>query len=98
MLNNRLTRSRSDRLIGGVAGGLAAYFGVDATIVRLVVVALALLFNVATVLVYLALWLLLPADDSIAGTTPDTLRENLGEMQRSAEGLVERIRGMFTRL
>lgn len=98
MLNNRLTRSRSDRLIGGVGGGLAAYFGVDVTIVRLAIVLLALFFNVATVAAYFALWLLLPSDDSIAGTTPDTLRENVGEMQRAAEGLVDRVRGLFTRL
>jgi phage shock protein C len=98
MLNNRLTRSRSDRLIGGVAGGLAAYFSVDTTFVRLAIVLLALFFNVATLLAYLALWLLLPNDDSIAGTTPDTMRENLGEMQRAAEGLAERVRGLFTRL
>lgn len=98
MLNNQLRRSRSDRLVGGVAGGLAAYFGVDTTFVRLAIVLLALFFNIATLLAYGALWLLLPSDDSIAGTTGDTVRENVGEMQRAAEGLVERVRGLFTRL
>ena len=98
MLNTRLTRSRSDRLVGGVAGGLAASFRVDAPIVRIAVVVLALFFNVATLIAYVALWLLLPSEDSISDDTPNTIRENLGEMQRAAEGLVERVRGLFTRL
>ena len=98
MLNNRLTRSRSDRLVGGVAGGLAAYFGVETTFVRIAIVVLALFFNVATAIAYVALWLLVPSEDSISDATPDTIRENLGEMQRAAEGLVDRVRGLFTRL
>src|SRR5829696_4379081 len=38
----RLLRSSSDRRIGGVCGGLAEYFGVDSTVVRLVVAILAI--------------------------------------------------------
>lgn len=38
----RLYRSYADRKIAGVCGGLAQYFGVDSTIVRLIVVILAL--------------------------------------------------------
>lgn len=38
----RLMRSRDDRVIGGVAGGLGAYLGIDPVIVRLVFVVLAL--------------------------------------------------------
>lgn len=38
--SRRLTRSRTDRVIAGVCGGFAAYSGIDATIVRLVMVLL----------------------------------------------------------
>jgi phage shock protein C len=39
-MTNRLYRSRKDRLVGGVCGGLGAYFGIDPVIVRLVFVVL----------------------------------------------------------
>jgi len=39
----RLTRSRTDRVIAGVCGGFAAYSGIDANIVRLMMVLLAVL-------------------------------------------------------
>ena len=55
----RLYRSRSDRVIGGVCGGLAKYFGIDPVIVR--VVAVALIFLGGTGLIaYLAGVLLIP--------------------------------------
>jgi len=39
----RFERSSTDRIIGGVCGGLGRYFGIDATLVRIGMVALALL-------------------------------------------------------
>ena len=60
----RLTRSRSDRKIAGVCGGIARYFGWDPTLVRVVYV-LASIISVAFpgVIVYLVLWLVMPEDD-----------------------------------
>ena len=54
----RLVRS-DDRWIGGVAGGVANYFGVDPTLVRLLFVA-SLLLPGPQVLLYLILWLVIP--------------------------------------
>lgn len=57
----RLYRSRSNRMLGGVCGGLAEYFGWDPTIIRL----LWVLFTVAGgsgVVFYLAAWLIIPAE------------------------------------
>jgi phage shock protein C len=55
----KLILSYSDRVIGGVCGGIAEYFGWDATIIRI-------LFTIATIvgvgspiLVYLVLWLVM---------------------------------------
>lgn len=42
----RLYRSRRQRMVSGVLGGLAEYLGIDVTVVRLAVVAAALLFGV----------------------------------------------------
>ncbi|GAA3957121.1 hypothetical protein GCM10022231_15320 [Gordonia caeni] len=57
----RLTRSRSDRMLGGVCGGLARYFGIDATWVRIAFVVSVILPG-PQVLLYLLLWLVIPQD------------------------------------
>jgi phage shock protein PspC (stress-responsive transcriptional regulator) len=67
----RLTRSGSDRLLGGVAGGLANYFGVDAILFRVGFVVLTLAGG-SGALAYLALWLVVPAD----GAEPGEPRRN----------------------
>jgi phage shock protein PspC (stress-responsive transcriptional regulator) len=58
---DRLRRSKSDRYIAGVAGGLGRHFDVDPTIIR-VVLAVLTLFGGAGVLVYGAVWLFVPED------------------------------------
>jgi phage shock protein C len=56
-----LRRSRSDRMVAGVVGGLAEYFGVDVTLARVVyVVVSALSAAFPGLLVYLVLWLVVP--------------------------------------
>jgi len=63
-----LRRSRSDKVIGGVAGGLADYSGVDALLWRVGLVALALAGP--GVPVYLLLWLFMPAGQAGADRAP----------------------------
>ena len=56
----RLTRTHDDKMVAGVCGGLARYFGVDPTLVRVgAVVALVLGFP-ATVLAYVVAWVITP--------------------------------------
>lgn len=57
-MQTQLARSRKDRLFAGVCGGLAAYFGIDGTIVRLIF-ALAI-FSGLSPLVYIVLWVIMP--------------------------------------
>jgi phage shock protein C len=57
--SRRLHRSRDDRMIAGVCGGLAQYFGVDPVVVRIGAVALALAGG-AGLPAYLAAWILVP--------------------------------------
>ena len=57
-----LRRSRSDRWIGGVCGGIAERLGMDVTIVRLLAVLTVIFGHVITVIAYLACWALLPED------------------------------------
>jgi phage shock protein PspC (stress-responsive transcriptional regulator) len=58
----KLRRSRSDRMISGVCGGIATMFGIDAAIVRILLVAATLLgFGTGAVL-YLVAWLVMPEE------------------------------------
>lgn len=57
----RLTRSRSDRKLAGVCGGFAAYAGIDANVVRILMVALTL-FGFAGPVIYLVAWLIVPEE------------------------------------
>ena len=60
----RLTRSRDDKWIGGVCGGLAAYSGIDATIIRIVVVAATILGAGSLTIFYVVAWALVPREES----------------------------------
>jgi len=63
LAEQRLHRVGRGRMLAGVAAGLADYFDVDPTIVRIGFVALALLGGLAVPL-YLAGWLLIPEEDA----------------------------------
>jgi phage shock protein C len=55
----KLYRSKADRKLAGVCGGLAQYFNVDATLIRVLFVLLAVLGGSGLVL-YLAMWIIVP--------------------------------------
>jgi phage shock protein PspC (stress-responsive transcriptional regulator) len=65
----RLTRSRSDRMVGGVCGGLGRYFNVDPLLFRIGAVALVFLGG-AGLLLYLAALLLVPNEGEAAAIAP----------------------------
>jgi phage shock protein PspC (stress-responsive transcriptional regulator) len=67
----RFERSSTDRLIGGVCGGLGRYFAIDPTLVRIGMVALALLGG-AGLIVYAAALILVPSDGEVAAGPNDT--------------------------
>ena len=56
-----LRRSRTDRSIAGVCGGLANYFDIDTTLLRILAVCLVL-FAGMSLWVYIILWLLIPEE------------------------------------
>ena len=69
-----LRRSATDRKIGGVCGGLANYFDVDPTLVRLATVVLAIYPGaiICGVLVYLLAWVVIPATTATLEPAPST--------------------------
>ena len=60
-----LRRSRSDRRLAGVCGGLAAYFGISPTVVRIIFVLLGLPGGAPGILLYLFLWIVMPEEIGI---------------------------------
>jgi phage shock protein C len=80
----RLTRSSRERLWAGVAGGMAEYFDLDPSLVRLLWVVAALVSHGLAVPVYILLWFLLPRDDR-PPQWRDWSHEFHSETQRIAE-------------
>ena len=68
MNNKRLYRDPSDKMLGGVCSGLADFFGIDPTVIRLAFVLLTLLGGHG-VLIYLVLWLIVPLAPQAAAET-----------------------------
>ena len=55
----KLYRSRNQRMLGGVCGGLAEYFNVDTTLIRVLFLVLAV-FGGSGLLIYVVMWLIVP--------------------------------------
>ena len=87
-MNTIFYRSESDRMLGGVCGGLGQYLGVDTTLVRLFFVILFFGSGLG-VLAYLALWIIAPSEGSVnknltwQESFQDTT-ENFGERVQNA--------------
>ena len=62
---NRLTRSTGDKVVGGLAGGLGRYFGIDPVVFRIAFVVLTLAGG-SGILLYLVGWLMIPDDNGTA--------------------------------
>lgn len=60
-MNKKLYRSNKDKMLGGVAGGLAEYFEIDPTLVRIIFV-VSLFAGGAGVLAYIILWIVVPEE------------------------------------
>lgn len=82
-LAKRLYRSESDRILAGVAGGIAEYFEVDPLLVR-IVTALSILSGGGLIL-YILLWIFVPSHSSLSSTTEKTIEANTEELSRTAE-------------
>jgi phage shock protein PspC (stress-responsive transcriptional regulator) len=60
-MNRKLARSKTDKMLGGVCGGIAEYFGWPSWVVRFVYVLVSILSAAfPVILIYLLLWLLMP--------------------------------------
>lgn len=76
----RLTRSSTDKVLGGVCGGLGQYFGIDPVVVRLIMIALLFAGGMG-LFIYPALWLVTPVE----GLSQPTLGEGLRDMRQQVQ-------------
>lgn len=60
-MKEKLYRSRKQKIIAGVAGGLADYFNIDPVIIRIVFVVLTILHG-SGILIYFILWIAIPEE------------------------------------
>lgn len=79
MAAKKLYRIRKGRWLGGVCTGLAEYFNIDISLVRILMVILALADGVG-LLFYLIAWIVIPAKD-----TPDEIKEDAGNEGSAAK-------------
>lgn len=64
MPSTGLTRSKTDRWIAGVCGGIARRFDIDASMVRMAYLLLSIMSAAFPgVLIYVLLWILIPEED-----------------------------------
>lgn len=75
----RLLRSRDDRVIAGVGGGLGRYFDIDPVIVR-IAFAVSILFGGLGVIAYIAAALFVPADDGTGAPAPSSRTQNVARV------------------
>jgi len=62
--DGKLRRSRSNRMIAGVVGGLARYFGFDPTLARVLYVVLSVVsVGFPGLFVYIVLWVIMPEEE-----------------------------------
>lgn len=71
----RLYRSVNNRILGGVCAGLADYFNVDPTIMRLLYIAITLITGGICIVLYILLWVIMPEKPQAS------LEDNTHEME-----------------
>jgi phage shock protein C len=57
-----LVRSRKGRMVAGICAGIADYFGLDATLVRVIVAVVSVITGGTGVLAYLVAWVIVPEE------------------------------------
>jgi phage shock protein C len=89
----KLYRSRTDKIIFGVCGGLGKYFGIDALIVRIIFVGLAF-FNGFGILLYLILFVVVPKEpgEYVDVNRTKKVKDFVKTVEQKAESMVDEVK------
>jgi len=95
-MSTRITKSKTDRVVDGVCGGLADYFGIDSLLVRLAFVALMFINGIGLIL-YIVLVIIMPKAENLDQTPKETIKENVQEMGERIKGAGEELGSAFSK-
>lgn len=95
-MSTRITKSKTDRVIDGVCGGLAEYFGIDSLLVRLAFVALMFIKGVGVIL-YIILMIVMPKAEKENQSPKETIRENVQEISERVKEAGEDLGEAFSK-
>lgn len=90
----RLTRSRTDRIIAGVAGGIAKYFQIDSTIVRIIFILLA--FAGIGVVLYIILIFVMPNEEVVSSDPAETIKNNVKNLGKEMREQAQKMQGNWS--
>jgi len=96
-MERKLYRSRTDRMLFGVCGGLAKYFGIDASLMRIIVVFLALTTWGIGILIYFAMAFIVPLEGSEKTATKEVLMENVQDVKTTAQEFGKKAEDAFVK-
>jgi len=71
-----LVRSRDGRMLAGVCAGVAGYFGLDVTLVRVIWAVVSVITGGAGVLAYLVAWIIIPGEGQKSPTAENITGKN----------------------
>jgi phage shock protein PspC (stress-responsive transcriptional regulator) len=78
-MNRRLYRSRTDTVLGGVAGGVAEYLDADPSIVRIIWAILGIVTGGIFVVLYIVMWIVVPEAPASAAPAPGLAATGTGD-------------------
>jgi len=88
-MTKRLYRSRTEKMIAGVAGGFAQYLDIDPVFIRLAFVCL-IFFHGAGIIIYFVSALIIPKEE-IEGTEPTVEEKQINEQERKAKKIERKV-------
>ncbi|GAH60048.1 unnamed protein product [marine sediment metagenome] len=90
-MKKKLYRSEKDHMIAGVCGGIAEYFDVDSTLIRLLTVIFVLLGG-AGVVAYIIAWIIIPKNsEQVSDGKFDKREESKKKIKKGAEEVAEEV-------
>jgi phage shock protein C len=93
MASKRLYRSKTDRMLAGIAGGLGDYFDIDPIVFRLALVLLTL-FGGTGIVIYLIAWVIIPEEGSNSAANAKAVGK---EIENRVHSVANEVKEAFSR-
>jgi phage shock protein C len=90
MTETRLIRNSNDKIIAGVAGGIASYLAIDPILVRVGFLILLFASGIGFP-IYLILWVVMPLDNGRRESGDDVFQKNIGEISDTVSSSMNRL-------